>query len=209
MRQTATEAQELRKSPVERGIQSRKEQMMKKMTLGLVVSLILICALVAPGAVLASNQATQNASSSRATTIAIKAQDYSTDVTTITFPEGAPSATISDPSNDQSETQVFGNATTAKPVVTLVSDATYTVYYEISTFTNSVVTSEYYLLNDKGAACADAGSVNNAVTFDSVTSTGTTINAGTDNAKDLYLKIVLSSSAGKSGTSTLSILGES
>lgn len=182
---------------------------MKRQMLALVLSLVLICGFVAPTAVVASNQATQNASTSRATTIAVKAQDYSTDVGNITFPEGTPGATVSNPSNDQSETQAFGGAGTAKPVVTLVSDATYTVYYEISAFTNSVVANEYYLVNDKGAACADADSVSNAVTFGAVTSTGVTINSGTDNAKDLYLKVVLSSTAGKSGTSTLSILGES
>jgi type II secretory pathway pseudopilin PulG len=188
---------------------NRKDKMMKKGILSIALSLALISTFVAPTVVMASNEATQSASTNQATTIAIKAQDYSTDVAEITFPAGTPGATISNPSNDQSETQTFGDAGTAKPVVTLVSDATYTVYYQITEFSGDVVASEYYLLNDKGAVCADAASVSNAVTFDSITSTSTTIDAGTDNAKDFYLKVVLSSSAGKSGSSTLTILGES
>ncbi len=87
--------------------------------------------------------------------------------------------------------------------------ATYTIWYGITTFTNGVVASEYYLVNDKGAACADASAVSNAVTFDTPTSTGVTIAPGAGNEKDLYLKITLSSVAGESGSSTITILGES
>lgn len=159
----------------------------------------------------ANNEATQNASTSSATSISIKAQDYTTDVSTITFPAGVPGATISNPSNDHPDNQTLGGAGTAKPVVTLLNSggATYTIWYQITTFTNSVVANEFYLVNNKGAACADAATISNAVTFVTLTSTGVTINSGVGNEKDLYLKVTLGSAAGKSGTSTITILGES
>ncbi len=145
------------------------------------------------------------------TAIEIRAQDYSTAVTAITFPEGAPGATVSTPYNNadgSGSPQAFG--TPGTPVVTLFNggSVTYTIWYNIATFTNGIVSSEYYLINDKGAACTSADSITDAVTFDADTNTGTTIAAGAGNEKDLYLKITLSEVAGKSGTSTLTILGE-
>jgi len=147
------------------------------------------------------------------TTIEIRAQDYSTTVTDITFPEGAPGSEVSQPYNDadgSGSPQGFGDAGVAKPVVTLYNggSATYTIWYNIATFTEGIVSSEYYLINAKGAACTSADSITNAVTFDADTSTGTTIATGAGNEKDLYLKITLSDVAGKSGTSALTILGE-
>jgi len=147
------------------------------------------------------------------TAIQVNAQDYITSVSTITFPEAEPGTTVSQPYNNidgSGSPQIFGGAGTAKPVVTLYNGGTSTlrIWYNITTFTNSVVSSEYYLINDKGAALNSADDITNAVTFDQDTSTGTTIAPGTGNEKDLYLKIVLSSLAGKTGTSTLTILGE-
>jgi hypothetical protein len=142
--------------------------------------------------------------------IQIKAQDYLTDVAEITFPAGAPGAVISNPSNDQLETQIFGGAGTAKPVVTLVNNGStsYRIYYQVSAFTSGIVANEYYLINSKGEACTSADSVSNVFTFGTPVDTGITLGEGIDNAKDLYLKIALSNVAGKSGTSTLTILGE-
>lgn len=147
------------------------------------------------------------------TAIEIRAQNYTTNVTSITFPEGAPEATVSQPYNDingSGSPQTFGGAGSAKPVVTLYNSgaSTLTIWYNITTFTNSVVSNEYYLINAKGAACNSAADITNAVTFDANTSTGTTIAAGAGNEKDLYLKVILSALAGKTGTSTLTILGE-
>ena len=145
--------------------------------------------------------------------IEIRAQNYTTSVPTITFPEGSPGATISQPYNNingSGSPQTFGGAGTAKPVVTLYNGgaSTLIIWYNISTFTNDIVISEYYLVNNKGAACADASCIANAATFDADTTAGTTIAAGAGNEKDLYLKAVLSSVAAKSGNSTLTILGE-
>ena len=161
----------------------------------------------------AVNDATQNASTSQATTIEVKAQDYSTAVTSITFPVGAPSAEVSLPTNSAADTQTFGGAGVAKPVVTLLngSAGTLTVWYNITTFTNGAVSSENYAIKAKAAACADATCITETATFDADTvSTGsvTTIVNGAGNERDLYLKVGLSALAGKSGTSTLTILGE-
>lgn len=147
------------------------------------------------------------------TSISIKAQDYTTDVSAITFPEGAVGDTVSLPTNGVgAEVQTFGIATVAKPVVTLLNEGSvpYTIYYNITSWSPSgVVVSEYYLINDKGAACANADAINQGVTFDSDEVTTATITNGAGNEKDLYLKITLGTTAGQAATSTLTILGES
>jgi hypothetical protein len=148
------------------------------------------------------------------TTISIKAQDYATDVGTITFPTGASGATVSMPYNNvngSGSAQAFGDP--GRPVATLVNtaDISYIIYYNITTFENGVVSNEYYLINDKGAACANADVISYGVTFGTTTTTETTIgaSAGGDVAKkDLYLRVVLSALAAKSGISTITILGE-
>ena len=185
---------------------------MKKrfLTLGMVLALLAV--MVMPSVAFAANSASQGATTSAATTINICKQDYATAVTTITFPAGAPGAEVSNPSNG-TDNQAFGGAGTAKPVVTLVNTAAvqYTIWYNITTFENGVVASEKYVILAKGAACADAAAVDQAVTFDADATTGTTIAAtGDDTAmKDLYLKVTLGTVGAKSGTSTLTILGES
>lgn len=146
-------------------------------------------------------------------TIEIRAQDYTTSVSNITFPEGDSGTIISNPYNDidgVGSPQVFGGAGVAKPVVTLYNGgaSTLTIWYNITTFTNGIVSDEYYLVNDKVAACADVSCITNTATFDTDTTTGTTIAVGVGNEKDLYLKINLNTVAGKSGNSTLTILGE-
>jgi len=146
-------------------------------------------------------------------TIDIRAQNYTTSVSTITFPEGASGATISQPYNNingSGNPQIFGGAGTAKPVVTLYNNSggSMKIWYNVTTFTNDIVISEYYLVNSKGGACTSADCITSSVTFDANTDTGITIAAGAGNEKDFYLKTVLSSIASKSGNSTLTILGE-
>ncbi len=147
------------------------------------------------------------------TAIEVRAQNYTSSVSSITFPAGAAGATVSAPYNNingSGSPQTFGGAGVAKPVVTLYNGnaSTLIIWYNITTFTNSVVSSENYLVNAKGAACADASCITGAVTFGADTTTGTTILSGAGNEKDFYLKTTLSSVAGKTGTSTLTILGE-
>lgn len=148
------------------------------------------------------------------TAIEVRAQNYSTSVSNIIFPEGSPGSTVSQPYNNidgSGNPQTFGGAGTAKPVITLYNGgaSTLIIWYNIATFTNGVVSNEYYLVNNKTAACADANCITGSVIFDTDTTTGATITAGAGNEKDLYLKISLGAPVGKSGTSTITILGES
>lgn len=147
------------------------------------------------------------------TAIEVRAQNYTSSVSSITFPAGAAGATVSAPYNNingSGSPQTFGGAGVAKPVVTLYNGnaSSLIIWYNITTFTNSIVSSENYLVNAKGAACADASCITGAATFGADTTTGTTILSGAGNEKDFYLKTTLSSVAGKTGTSTLTILGE-
>jgi hypothetical protein len=142
--------------------------------------------------------------------IGLAGQNYEDTVAWITFPAAEPGTIVANPYNNQSETQQFGPAGEALPVATLINygSAAYIMYFEISAFENDVVESEYYLINDKGDGCADADAINNLVEFDDLIVTGVTVLPGPDNARDLYLKILLSDRAGKTGWSYLTILGE-
>ena len=135
-----------------------------------------------------------------------------TNLTTITFPEGTTETTISAPYNNldgSGDPQVL-SATVSEPVAKIKNTGSviYNITLEITTWTNSVANMEYYNLATDGATnintvtseLSDANGTARSV------STGVSISAGT--YKDLYLKLVLSSSAGKTGASTLTILGE-
>lgn len=153
------------------------------------------------------------AAASFSTAIEVRAQNYTTSVSTITFPSGESGSTVAQPYNDidgSGSPQTFGGAGTAKPVVTLYNSgvSTLSIWYNITTFSNDIVSSEYYIVNTKGAGCTDASCITMGVVFDTDTSTGQTITAGAGNEKDFYLKIDLGSPAGKAGNSTLTILGE-
>ncbi len=136
-----------------------------------------------------------------------------TSVTTITFPEGAPESTISVPYNDvdgSGDPQVL-SATVSEPVVKIKNthaSASYNVVLEITTWTNSVVSMEYYNLAADGATDINTvtAELSNANGAARTVSTGVSIAAAA--YKDLYLKLTLGSVAGKTGTSTLTILGE-
>jgi hypothetical protein len=187
---------------------------MKKRLLLLGVVAALSLAVLAPAVVLAGNQASQTASTSSAVTLDIRNQAYTLSVSGVTFPEAAPSSTVSDPHNDSdgvASPQAFGTGT-SKPVFTLVNTAAYAynIWYTITEFTNGVVYNEYYLIPDKGADVADAAAVSSVVFFDEPRDSGASIAAtGTDAAmKDVYLKIDLSGLGGVTGISVISILGE-
>lgn len=166
--------------------------------------------------VLAGNEATQVASTTAATTLSVVGKVADTAITTITFPEAAPSATVSVPYNDidtVSDPQVL-SATVSEPVVRLknTSGGTYNVTLEITTWSNSIAASEDYDLvvtTDTTVAVvsnvlsATGGAANvDTYTQDSVPA----ITASGYMA--LYLEIVLGADAGKTGTSDLTILGE-
>jgi len=181
------------------------------------IVLVLMLAVVMTGGlggaiyVLAANTATQEASTASATTISVVGKVADTAITTITFPEGAPSATVSTPYNDidlVADSQVL-SGTVSEPVVRLknTSGGTLNVTLEITSWTNGIAASEDYELvvttDTTIAAVASALSANgNAASVP----TGIGITTGAYNA--LYLELVLSSVAGKSGASTLTVLGE-
>ena len=135
-----------------------------------------------------------------------------TSLTTITFPADAPEAIISVPYNNldgSGDPQVL-SADASAPVAKIknTGSSTYNIILEITTWTNSVVNMEYYNIAADGAinvqtVTAELSNANGAARS---VSTAVSIAAGT--YKDLYLKLLLSSSAGKTGASTLTILGE-
>lgn len=181
---------------------------MNKKLFSIILGVTLVAAAAIPSVVLAANNAEQTASTLQATTIGIKDQAGTTDVTTITFPTAACGATVSNPSNSESEEQVFGAAETARPVVTLVSPADYTVWLQVDNFSNSVVANEYYALLDNMTECLNADAVSTEITLDGSAYT-TGISMTTSEVNDLYLKVTLGAVAGETGTSTLTVLGES
>ena len=189
---------------------------MEKKILALAGALVLVATLIVSEAVLAAYQTTQQASTSKATTFLIGGTETTTKdtaVSTITFPEAAPEATVDAPYNDidsSGDPQVL-STTASEPAVKIKNthaSASYNVVLEITTWTNSLVDMEYYNLAADGAtninAVTTALSAANGAT--NTVSTGVSIAAA--NYKDLYLKLTLSSVAGKTGTSTLTILGE-
>lgn len=161
--------------------------------------------------VLAANTATQTASSTVATTISVVAKTTDDPITTISFPQAAPGATVSIPYND-TETgnpQVL-SATVSEPVVRLknTSGGTYNVTLAITTWTNSVTDMEYYNLANSGAVNIETVTTSLSEANGGAKTVATGVSIPTTEYKDLYLKLVLSSVAGKTGTSTLTILGE-
>ena len=189
----------------------KKEKTEKKNLISAGV-LVLAVVLVASTVVFAAdNTATQEASSSKATTISIVGKAADTAVSTITFPEGAPSATVSDPRNDvdgDTDPQVVA-AENSEPVVRLKNTAgvTYKVWLGITTWTNSAVASQDYEL--VATTKTDVSAVEKVLSSDgSAATVDTTVTMDTGTYKALYLEIVLSQAAGVSSTSTLSVLGE-
>lgn len=184
---------------------------MEKKILFLVGVLVLAATLIVSVTVLASNEATQSASSAKATTVTVVGKAADTAIATITFPEGAPSATVSVPYNDvdtSSDPQSLGT-TASEPVVRLknTSAGTLKVWLEITTWANGVAASEDYELvvtTDTTVAVVDNVLSSNG----SAASVDTTVQIPTTEYRALYLELVLSSLAGKTGTSTLTVLGE-
>lgn len=73
--------------------------------------------------VLAANTATQQASTAPASTISVVGKVADTAITTITFPQGAPSATVSDPYNDvdtATDAQVLSGTPNALAIFAIV-----------------------------------------------------------------------------------------
>ncbi|MCK5122967.1 MAG: hypothetical protein KAQ87_02360 [Candidatus Pacebacteria bacterium] len=135
-----------------------------------------------------------------------------TNLTTITFPESATEDTISAPYNNldgSGDPQVL-SATVSEPIAKIknTGGVTYNITLEITTWTNSVANMEYYNLAADGDTNINAVTAELSDTNGTARSVSTSVSIAAGTYKDLYLKLVLSSAAGKTGTSTLTILGE-
>ncbi len=189
---------------------------MKKRILALASVLALVAVLVAPMAVSADNTGTQEASTSQATSITVvsKSGTDNVSVSTITFPAGAPSAVISNPSNNIDGTTAGGittgpqvlSGTVSEPVVQFknTSAGTLTIWLGISSWTGAVASERYKLVD---TATTTVESLSGEAALGASATTSTAITAGT--YKALYLEVTLGTQYGKSGTSTLTVLGES
>lgn len=161
--------------------------------------------------VLAANTATQEASTAQATSISVVGKVADDAITTITFPQGAPGATVSNPYNDvdtDSDPQ-FLDGSSSEPVVRLLnsSGGALNVTLGIDTWTNGIVASEDYELVP--VATTNISSVASVLSADgNSASVDTGVQIASSAYNGLYLELVLSSVAAKTGTSTLTILGE-
>jgi len=189
---------------------------MEKKILALTGALVLAATLIVSEAVLAAYQATQEASTAKATTFLIGGTETTTKdtaVSTITFPEAAPGTTVDTPFNDidgSGDPQVL-STTASEPVVKIKNtdaSANYNVVLEITTWTNSLVDKEYYNLAADGATDINAVTTELSAANGGANTVSTGVSIGAATYKDLYLKLGLTSVSGKTGTSTLSVLGE-
>ncbi|MCK5122965.1 MAG: hypothetical protein KAQ87_02350 [Candidatus Pacebacteria bacterium] len=174
--------------------------------------LILTATLVMSAAVLAAdNDASQEASTTQAATVSIVGKVADTAITTITFPEGAASATISTPYNNVdtvTDAQVVAGSD-SEPVVRLnnTSGGTLQAWLEITTWSDGVAASEDYELVT--TATTNVAVVDDVLSADgNSASVDTSVTIPTTEYRALYLELVLSALSGKSGTSTLTVLGE-
>ncbi|MDO8522677.1 MAG: hypothetical protein Q7S12_00100 [bacterium] len=190
------------------------KKLLEKLNIVLALTLVVVIAGGLSGAtyVLAGNTSTQSASTASATTITVVGKVADTAITTITFPQGAPSATISIPYNDidtVTDAQVLSGSV-SEPVVRLknTSGGTLNVTLEITTWTNGIAASEGYGLVVTTDTTIATITDTNLSTTGNAASVATAIGITTGAYKALYLELVLSALAGKTGTSTLTVLGE-
>lgn len=178
----------------------------------LVGVLVLAIILAAQTTVLATNEATQSASTTSATTVLIRNVANDADVATITFPSGAPSAVISNPTGNSDVQVLTATASEAAPVALLTSTTAYTLWYNVTstaTWGDAVTSEKLYtqaLAADLDLTTFGTNAYNMTVWG---TDQETTQTLDGSNNEELFLQVTLSSSSGKTGTSTLSVLGES
>ena len=173
---------------------------------------IMVCAtfaVVLPA--MADNTLIQQATVASSTSIDIVAQDASTQVASIVFPEGSGGEDISDPRNDvEGLTSPQNSSNAAKPVVILKNTDTansFVIHYNMTSFSLNTVSAEYYNITETSESSVNDAGISNSVTFDTQTTTGHSIAAS--GTKNLYLKVTLNAAgAGETGDSTLKIYGE-
>jgi len=187
---------------------------LKKLTTIFALSLALVLLLgISINSYAADNDASQVASTDNPTCIQIVDKETKSSlVSTITFPQGSPGTTVSDPYNNIDgidDPQVLSDDG-SEPVVVLYnsSSSTYNITLEITSWTNSVVASECYELANTTQAAVDA--VDEILSSDGAAATvDTGIQLEGDAYKSLYLEITLGATGGTSGSSTLTVLAES
>ncbi len=183
----------------------------KILTLGMVVALVAV--LVVPMAALATNEGTQSASTTQATSISIRNIADNADVTTITFPAAAGGSVVSNPASNIPETQILTSvAADATPVAILTSAVAYTLWFTITDTSNwaETVVSESIFTQAIDATldltAFAAGDLAITVWDTNTSATPQALAAGVN--KELYLQITLQNASGETGTSTLTVLGE-
>jgi len=184
---------------------------MEKKILALAGILVLTATLMVSVAVLAVNTATQSAATNKADTISIRNVADNADVATITFPAGAPSAVISNPTGNVNVQILTATASEAAPVAILKSAAAYTLWYNVtstSTWDEAVASEKLYTIAIDGELnlTTFGSSAYNMTVWGTDQETTQALAAGVN--KELYLQATLATLAGKAGTSTLSVLGE-
>jgi len=177
------------------------------------MALALLAVLAAPMAVLFDNEGTQSASTIKSTSILIRNIADDADVTAITFPSAAASAVVSNPSSNIPETQILtAVAADATPVALLTSATAYNLWFTITDTDNwaeTVATEKLYTQAVDATLDLDTfGTAALAITvWDTPTAaTPQALAAGVD--KELYLQVTLQAVSGYTGTSTLTVLGE-
>lgn len=189
---------------------------MRKKILILGIVLALVTAVAVPMAVLAvTGEAEQEASTTQAATIEIRNQAGDTAITSITFPPAAVSTTVKVPYNnlDTGTPQLFHDSASL-PVATLVTDTAYIAWINIAAgtgWTDTVSAEDYYIVTAVDRTISESDFTSGKTTFSAwgtAVSTGVTLTATATNNNDLYLTVDLKANVGKSGTSTLTILGE-
>ncbi|AKG53247.1 hypothetical protein DGWBC_0568 [Dehalogenimonas sp. WBC-2] len=181
---------------------------MKNKILVLATVMALTLAMTLPTAVVADNTSGQEATTTASTSLLVVAKATDAAIITITFPAGAPGATVSAPYNNvdtSSDPQVL-DVSASEPVVRIKNETggALAVTLEITSWTNGIVSSENYELIAGGTTTVAA--VEETLSTGSPVVTGLTIANGAYG--DLYLQVVLGAVTSISGTSTLSVLGE-
>jgi hypothetical protein len=148
---------------------------------------------------------------SLSTTIEIRNVADTAEVSTIIFPAGDSSAVISNPTGNVDVQILTATASEAAPVAILKSATAYTLWYNITstaTWSDAVASEKLYTIalgGDLNLTTFGTNAYNMTVWG---TDQETTQALDGTNSEELYLQVTLSTLAGKTGTSTLTILGE-
>lgn len=147
-----------------------------------------------------------------ATTILIRNVADTEAVTTITFPAGDASAVVSNPTGNIDTQVLTDTAVDAAPVAILTSGSAYTLWFNVtaaSGWADTVASEKIYtqtIATDLDLTAFGTNAKEITVWDTAVTATPQALEAGVD--KELFLQITLTASWGKTGSSTLTVLGE-